>query len=56
MILLKEKKILVHQYLAPIKPENNGKLKKTTEQQKKTPQNTEQQKKLKKKNKKTQNS
>ena len=39
-IRLKEK-ILVHQFLAPEKPGNNGKLKKTTEQQQKTPQNTE---------------
>ena len=39
-ILLKEK-ILVHPFLAPKKPENNGKRKKTTEQQQKTLQNTE---------------
>ena len=32
--------MLVHQFFAPKKPENNGKLKKTTEQQQKIPQNT----------------
>ena len=37
-----EGKILVHQFLAPGKPENKGKLNTTTEQQQKTPQNTEQ--------------
>ena len=36
-----EGKILVHQFLAPKTPENNGKLKNTTEQQQNTPTNTE---------------